>query len=295
MNEYTDVKVRVLFLLLSCFCITVLTVGCREDAADLLESPSRVVTLAPNLTEIVFAAGGGDRLVGVTTADDFPPEVNRIARVGAFPLNHEAVVGRNPDLVLATSHVHSEEDVEPLRQMGIPVRFLAFSTVDDIFSAIREVGGLIGSAQTADSVAGELADRWFTIGQSVPDESVRPTLLLVIGYDVLYSFGSESYTEAMIEAAGAASITADLQGQSSVLSDEFVLSSAPEIIVVTSDSAVSADQILAYHPSWDAVPAVASGRIYTIDPDLVLRPGPRVVDGTARLAEIVDRFEVRAD
>jgi iron complex transport system substrate-binding protein len=205
------------------------------------------------------------------------------------------VVGRNPDLVLATSQVNSGEEVEPLRQAGIPVEFLEFSSVADVIEAIREVGELLGTAQTADSAADFLDDRWNGLRQAAASVENPPSLLMIIGYDVVYAFGSESYTEEMIAAAGATSITADLSGQSSVLSDEFVLSSAPEIIVITSDSTVSRDQILSHHPSWDAVPAIAAGHIYTVDPDLVLRPGPRVVEGTERLASIVATFEGRTN
>jgi len=198
------------------------------------------------------------------------------------------VVAQSPDLILATNQINSPHDVEPLSELGIPVVFLTFDSVDDVISAVRKVGDLLAFETTAQAAADELAGRWARLQKSSSTATgSRPRLLLLIGYDILYAFGGESYTNEMIARAGAKSVTAGLPGQSAVLSDEFVLRSEPDIIVVAGDPNFDPDDMLEHHPTWDALPAVRAKRVYSIDPDLVFRPGPRVIDGTERLADIV--------
>jgi iron complex transport system substrate-binding protein len=251
-------------------------------------SPKRVVTLAPSLTEVVFAAGAGDRLIAVTTADDYPPAVEELDRIGAFPLNHEAVVARSPDLVLAADQVNSPLDLEPISDLDIPVFFFRFTTASEVISSIRTVGEIMGTRSAAGRAADSLEARWMSLDRTGSGTEEGPRLLLLVGYEVLYAFGGESYTVEMVRRAGARPVTRDLIGQSAVLSDEFVVARAPEIIVVASKSSVSPEHLLEHHPAWDVVPAIRSGHVYTIDPDLVLRPGPRIVDGTEALARLVD-------
>ncbi len=247
--------------------------------------PTRVVSLAPSLTE--FLAGAADLLVAITTADDYPPAVNEITQIGAFPLNNEAVVAQSPDLILATNQVNSPHDIEPISELGIPAVFFTFESVDDIILAVHKVGDLLAVESTAQAAADELAARWARLQSASTTPGSRPKLLLLIGYDILYAFGGESYTNEMITRAGAESVTSGLPGQSAVLSDEFVLGSEPDIIVVAGEPNFDPDDMLEYHPTWDVLPAVRDKRVYSIDPDLVFRPGPRVIDGTERMAEIV--------
>lgn len=292
-------KLKVLCLVLAASVVGGCAAGSAEKAesriyvddlgrtVDVPTRPKRVVSLAPSLTEIVFLVGAGDLLVAVTTSDDYPPAVEEITHIGAFPLNHEAVVAQSPDLILATNQVNSPHDIEPISELGIPAVFLTFESVDDIISAVRKVGDLLAVEATAQTAADELATRWARLQSSSTTPGFRPRLLLLIGYDVLYAFGGESYTNEMIAQAGAKSVTAGLPGQSAVLSDEFVLGSEPDIIVVAGEPHFDLDDMLERHPTWDALPAVRDKHVYSIDPDLVFRPGPRVIDGTERLAEIV--------
>lgn len=254
--------------------------------------PQRVVTLAPSLTEIVFAAGGGDRLAAITTADDHPPAVKQLPRIGAYPLNREAVVAQAPDLILATDQVNSLQDIKPISELGIPTVFLRFETIDGIISAVREVGKLLGLESRADSSAAALAARWADLQAGSSAKRERPTLLILIGADVLYSFGGDSYVNEMIAAAGAESVTTDLPAQSAVLTDEFVLARSPQMILGPagsgSDSDFSLETLLDHHPAWDALPAIRNGHVFTLDPDLIFRPGPRAIDGAERIAQFVD-------
>lgn len=258
--------------------------------------PSRVVSLAPGLTEIVFAAGGGDRLVAVTTADDYPPEVAAIPKIGAYPLNREAVVGQDPDLVLATDQVNSTHEVAPISELGIPTYFLQFESFGEIVAAIRTVGDLLNTETHADSTADALASRWARLEAASSEIQTKPRVLLLVGSDVLYAFGAESYTNEMIVVAGGDPVTGSLPGQSAVLNDEFVLANPPDIILgprgTSAGPGFDRETLLSNHPSWDALPAIRSGRVYTLDPDLIFRPGPRVVKAAEQTAEIIEAFLV---
>ncbi len=256
----------------------------RTVAADL--PARRVLTLAPNLTEILYAAGGGPALVGASQADDFPPAVGALPHYGTYPLDVEGVVALRPDLVLATNQVNNPDDARPLADAGIPTYFFSFDAVDDVPHAIRTVGALVGTEAQAEAVADSFETRIRRLAART-DGLDRPQTLLLIGNEALFAFGDGSYTQELIAVAGGESVTADFAGEAVTLSEEFVLEAAPEVIVGTFgadfDLAVWRDR----HPAWAPVPAVREGRVYSIDPNLVLRPGPRLADGAEALARLL--------
>ena len=277
--------------------------GCRPDS-DTPNRPStvtdalsrtvpldrpvnRVVTLAPNLTEIVFAAGAGDKLVGVTTADDYPPAVDSLARFSALPIDFEAIAALNPDLVLATDQINSARDADTFDELGMPLYFFSFTTVDDILSAIRTTGELLGSPEAAGAASDSLdaaLDALRTRTQSVAD---RPRVLFLIGDDTLYAFGQNSYVHTLIEIAGGQSITDSMATKAPTLSEEFVLTQKPDVIIGAFGSDYDPDRLLELHPTWDIVPAIQNDRVYSLNPDIVVRPGPRIVKGARRMARML--------
>lgn len=305
MKEYTSRNVQAII----CLVLVVaglLVSGCESREADqtasagetrtftddlgreveIPSSPTRVVSLAPSVTEIVFAAGAGDKLVAVTTADDYPPEVEGLSRVGAHPLNLEAVVAHKPDLVLATNQINSADDLDPLEQFGVAFVFFSFTSTDDVVRVIRTVGALLGTGDAAERAADSLLAGYQAIAEqtaSTPADE-RPAVLALVGADVLYSFGGESYVNEMISIAGGRSLTSGLVGHSAVLNEEFVLSAAPDVIIGPAGETFGAEALLKYHPSFEAVPAVAGGSILSLPPDLLFRPGPRSLTGVQQIA-----------
>jgi iron complex transport system substrate-binding protein len=283
--------------------VALLATGCAErDAASEPTAPmvtddldravavalpaGRVLTLAPSLTEILFAAGGGAGLVGASQADDFPAEVAALPRYGTYPLDIEAVVALRPDLVLATNQVNNPDDARPLAEAGVPTYFFSFDALDDVPRAMRRVGELVGTEAQAGAAADAFETRLQTLAART-DTLDRPRTLLLIGDETLFAFGGASYTQQMIALAGGESVTAHFDGEAVTLSDEFVLEAAPDVIVGTFGADTDAAHLLALHPAWGPVPAVAAGRVHSIDPDLVLRPGPRLADGVETLARLL--------
>jgi ABC-type Fe3+-hydroxamate transport system substrate-binding protein len=246
----------------------------------------RVISLAPNLTELVFAAGAGSTLVAVTPSDDHPPAVDTIDEISPLPVDFEAVVAKSPDLVLATDQINPPGDTETFEAVSVPVYFFSFSSLDDVFEAVRTMGTLLGTEAAARDSARTLERQVAALRartDSLP-EAERPRVLVLVGDDTLYSFGRGSYVHELVRLAGGRSITASIDTKAPTLSEEFVLTEKPDVIVGAWGRDYDPDRLLELHPTWDVVPAVANDRVYSLPPSLLLRPGPRLVEGARRMA-----------
>jgi len=290
--------ISVFFLLLATVCC-----GCTRDQAvdggntgftdaigrkfDFHDPPTRLVTIAPSVTEIVYAAGGIDRVVGVSSADDYPSEVNHIPRFSALPVNFEVIVSLRPDLILGTTQVNSPTDADTFNDLHLKVFYLKTRTLEDIVKSVRTVGILLHTTAVSDSMAFSLQHRIDSLRLSSDAIERRPRVLFLISDETLYSFGKDSYIHELITLAGGVSISGSMTTSNPVLSDEFVLSEAPEVIIGTFGENYDAEDLRYARPIWRSVPAVRQNRVYSIDADLVLRAGPRVVDGAYRIAEIL--------
>lgn len=265
-----------------------------------LERPvERVISLAPNLTELAFAAGAGSTLVAVTSSGDYPPAVDTIDHVSALPLDFEAVARKEPDLVLATDQINPPGDTETFDALDVPIYFFSFSSLDAVFDALRTTGRLLGTEASATARADAL-EAELTALRSRTDSlstSERPRVLVLIGDDTLYSFGAGSYVHELVEIAGGRSITDSIDTKAPTLSEEFVLTEKPDVIVGAWGADYDPDRLLELHPTWDVVPAVQNDRVYSLPSSLLLRPGPRLVEGARRLAARLhpNRFGALAD
>lgn len=253
-----------------------------------LDAPARrIVPLAPNLTEIAFAAGAGDRVVGVGTSDDYPAAVDTLPHISTLPVDFEEVATLRPDLILATDQINSPRDAETFDALGIPTAFFSFRSVPDIFAAVGDVGRLAGTPVRAQRAADSLRQAYAQLQERTRALPDRPRLLFLIGDETLYAFGRDSYVQDLIDAAGGESLTASIDRQAPVLSEEFVLEEQPDVIVGAWGEQYDTGRLADLHPGWQAVPALRNGRVHSVDPDLFLRPGPRVVEGAHRLAALL--------
>lgn len=263
-----------------------------EREIDLAPPAERVVSLAPNLTEVAFAAGAGDRLVGVTTADDYPPAVDTLEQVSAIPIDFEAVVALEPDLILATDQINAPRDAETFEGLDIPVYFFSFDTVDDVWRGIRTMGDLLGTPEKAHATADSLEHAMGALRSQTASVDERPRVLFLVGDDTLYAFGASSYVHTLIEAAGGRSITDDIETEAPTLSEEYVLAEAPDVIIGSFGADYDPDRLLELHPAWDEVPAIKNDRVYSLNPSIVNRPGPRLVEGAHQMAQFLHPDQV---
>jgi ABC-type Fe3+-hydroxamate transport system substrate-binding protein len=258
----------------------------------------RVISLAPNLTELAYAAGGGSILVAVTPSDDFPPAVDTLDRVSSLPVDFEAVAAKNPDLVLATDQINPPGDTETFEAIDVPIYFFSFSSLDDVFGALRTMGTLLDTEPTARDSA-EALERQIAALRNRTDsltQAERPRVLVLIGDDTLYSFGAGSYIHELVALAGGKSVTASLDTEAPTLSEEFVLTKKPDVIIGAWGPDYDPSRLLELHPTWDVVPAIHRDRVYSLPSSLLLRPGPRLVTGARRMASRLhpDRFASHA-
>ncbi len=250
-------------------------------------SPDRVLSLAPSLTEIIYAAGAGHKVVGVTTADDYPAVVLSLPRFSALPVNFEAVAALEPDLILASDQINSPQDAATLAAIGLPVYFVGVRTLDDMLKSIRTVGYLLGTSPAANRTADSLEASLAALADRTAAVQIRPSTLFLVGDATLYAFGKGSYMHSMIALAGGKSVTRDHNMASPVLTDEYVLTRKPEVIIGSFGMDHSSETLLEHHRTWDLVPAIVQGRVYSVPGDYFLRPGPRLVTGAWMLVALL--------
>ncbi|MDP9341074.1 MAG: helical backbone metal receptor [Actinomycetota bacterium] len=248
--------------------------------------PQRIVTFAPANTEILFALGLGDRVVGVSGRyDNYPPAARQIEEVGGstgVAPNIEKVVSLQPDLLLATSG--GEDWKQRLRQVGVTVFSIDATSFDDVLHDIQTVGKLTGAEQPAAALAANMAAEAAEIKARVAAAPAVSCFYEVYYQPPVYTVGPGSFVFSLLKLAGCDPVTANLNTQYPQMSVEAIVRADPDVYLVDSLSAPSVAAV-AKRPGYDALSAVRDQRVVFIDSDLVTRPGPRVVDGLRELAD----------
>ncbi|HUS56764.1 MAG TPA: cobalamin-binding protein [Thermoplasmata archaeon] len=252
-----------------------------------LESiPTRIVSAAPTPTEILFAVGAGDLVVGIDEYSDYPEGIGNLTRVGAYPLNLEVVIGLNPDLIISSDLVPADQ-LENLEAQGIPYMILAARTLEDVMGDIRLVGIVTGHIDEAEALAGSLEARIETITEKTLALDVeKPRVYLE--YFPYWTYGPGSFGDNLIALAGGINIAENASSEYPLLTSEFVIAQDPEIIIFTIGYMTSTNaEEISSRSGWDGITAVSGDQIYSIDDNLVSRYGPRIVDGLEQLAELI--------
>ncbi len=261
----------------------------QDDLGRTVEIPhsiERVVPLAPNITELLFASGAGSKVVGVSAYDDFLPEVDSLPQYSVIPMDFEAIVALDVDLVFASEQVNNPKDADTFAAVGIPVYFVAVNTLEDLTRAMRDLGELLGTSETAHKRATQLEDSLAQLAVLTANLSEKPDVLFLVETATLYAFGQGSYIHDIIDIAGGHSITKTQSIRFPILTDEFVLASDPDVIVGSFGPGFEKAKLLAHHPAWDILSAIVSDQVFGLDP-AILRPGPRLVAGSWELARVL--------
>ena len=248
----------------------------------------RIVSLAPNITEILFALELGDRVIGVTQHCNYPPEAAAKTNVGSYvDLNLEKILSLKPDLVIATADGNEKGPVERLVEFGVPVLITNPKKLVDVFETIRTIGRITKKEKKAEILIGSLQKRMDRIVLAC-SRLPQPRVFLQINEHPLITVGRDTFHNNLIKLAGGINIS----GQDSIkypkYSLEQVLRSRPDVILITSmERGVAAEKKKERWIHWDQIPAVTQGRIYLLDSDLLDRPSPRLVDGLEALARAI--------
>ncbi len=251
-------------------------------------SPKRIVSLAPSLTEIVYAVRAQDLLVGVTTLCDYPREALEKPKIGGIVNpSLEKILTLRPDLVLATTEGNRDETVQQLAALGIPTYVVSPKSFSGVQESITRIGELAGREEAARRVVTSLRERRDRVTEAARGRS-RPNVLYLVWAEPVIVPGRDTLITDLIRIAGGTSISADEPVQWPRLSLEQVVTKAPEVIIAATTMAAHVEEALhRWREQKLVLPAFRTGRVHTIDGDLLHRPGPRIVDGLEALARAI--------
>jgi len=255
------------------------------------ENPQRLISLAPSITEIVYALGLGDRLVGDTDYCDYPPEAKRKPHVGAM-LNPslEKIVALKPDLVLGTVEANRRATVDQLERLGLPLYGLTARNLDETLHSIEDVSSVLGRAEVSQKLVASLRARIDAVEKRVSGQK-RPKVLFVVWDRPLITAGPQTFIADVIARAGGASISQDLRGDWPRLGLEEVLRREPDVILLPrTESFSSSLEDFRKLPGWRDLRAVREGRLYFVS-ETIMRPCPRLVDALEEVAAILHPVE----
>jgi iron complex transport system substrate-binding protein len=248
----------------------------------------RIIAFAPNITEILFTLGLGDRIIGVTQHCNFPPEALSKPRVGSYvDLNIEKILSLKPDLVIATADGNERGSVERLLGFGIPVLVTNPKNLNQVYETIRVIGWVTKKEDKAEILVRSLkqrADRIIKACSGLP----HPRVFLQINENPLITVGKETFHNNLIQLAGGINISGEEAIKYPTYSLEQVLRLNPEVILITSmERGAVAELKKKRWEQWRQLSAVSHHRIYILDSDLLDRPSPRLVDGLEALARAI--------
>ncbi|HWP67602.1 MAG TPA: helical backbone metal receptor [Candidatus Limnocylindria bacterium] len=247
--------------------------------------PERIVALAPSTTEIVFALGAGERLVGTCGQCDYPEAARRVPRIGSYLVpSVEAVLAVRPDLVIAVPTPANREAVRALERIGTPVLVVRDRVLADLWDAIASIGAATGETAAARALERRLRARLAAVAACTAGLP-RPRVLMVVGHRPLIVVGGDTLQDELIAIAGGENVGADIGAAFPQTSLEIVAARAPDVIV---DAAMGSEaKGTAVFSAYTQIPAVRTGRVVPMDADELLRTGPRVAEAARRLAAVI--------
>lgn len=263
----------------------------RSSAAPPPASPApatRVVSLAPNLTEIVFAVGAGDRLVGVSDFSDYPPAAKTIPSVGGVEMSSERIVSMRPDLVLANGDAgRLSGAASSVEAAGVPVLAVPTTSLDQVLAAIRRIGGRVGRPEQASRLADELAKRREAIRRAAATRR-KPRAVLLVWPEAPQAAGGGTFLNDVLTEAGAVNLLEDRPGWP-VVSEEWLATAPIEVIVIPDSPRNRAVYDRAFASGSLSRGSAARARVLRLDESVLTRPGPRVFDALEILARDLPR------
>ena len=289
-------------ILLACALLLTATLACRpvqrstpdgpiariltDDAGRTVSVPfkvDRVISLAPNLTEIVFAVGGGAQLVGRTSYCDFPAEAKSVAEVGdTLHPSLEQIISLKPQVVLISTASQLEVFTQQLQNQNIAVFVTDPHDLEGVFRSIAQVGEILGKKEQATTLVQSLRNRTDAVEQAVKQEQPL-RVFCQVSAEPLVTAGHNSFVTDLMRRAGAISVTADVPGAWPRYSSESALAAKPEAIILPTGGSMGAANSTVTETLRKS-PAVLQGRVYKINDDHLVRPGPRAIEGLEEMA-----------
>ncbi len=272
------------------FPITLIDALGSEVTID--KEPERIISAAPNNTEIIFALGLEKRLIGRTDFCNYPAEVENIESIGVMsPLNLEKIVAMNPDLVLAYGGFGTK-DIPRLRELGVKVLVIEPESIEEMLLSIGFIAKACGISDKGEGLISLLEERINSIKDTIATNPFvkRPKIFTGSGFETIWSPGAGTIFDELITLAGGENITGEQEGWVPI-SPELVIEKQPDIIIIPT-GVMNPEEIskmkndIIKRPGWSQLPAVKNNHIFTVNEDLLYREGPRLVEGLELLYEI---------
>lgn len=270
--------------------ITVTDAAGRQ--VSLARLPARIISLAPNATEIVFALGEGDKLVGVDQFSDYPDAAKKLPRMSnGFDPNNEQIIAAKPDLVLAAG-ITSPDAIKKLEDLKLNVLVVGAekTSFENVMRDIKVMGQLLGAPDQAAAVVKAMQDKIASVQARVAQAKTQPRVFWELDAtdpSKPYTAGPGSFVDELIAMAGGENIGKDLKSPYAQVSAEEVVSANPEVIIMSDAAYGVAPESVGKRPGWDVMDAVKNHRVFPIDDNLVSRPGPRLADGLEAAAKLI--------
>lgn len=250
----------------------------------------RVVSMAPSVTELLFAAGGGNQVVGAVNYSDYPEAAKRIPRIGSNrEVDMEFLISLKPDLIVAWRHNSSERQIEMVRRLGIPVFQSDPQTLDGIPDSVLRLGRLLGTDAAAKTTATQLREQLVSLRTKYAGRAPVRTFYQVWDKPLYTLSGKHILTDAM-KLCGGENIFDKLTVTAPIVSIESVLQANPEAIIATAEKNYGGVEL--WKP-YGTLAAVRSNNLFTLDGHLLNRAGPRMIQGTAAMCEVLEQARQR--
>jgi len=279
-------------LLLLCTCLpahaALSVVDDSGQTVTLAQPARRIVSLAPHVTELLYAAGGGDRIVGTVSYSDYPPEARDLPRVGDNKaLDLERIAALKPDLIVVWRHGNAQKQTDRLRALGMPLFFSEPRRLDSVPENLEKLGTLMGTSTVANRAAADFRQQIDTLRKTYAARA-PVTVFYQVWQQPLMTLNGQHLISDMLALCGGRNLFANETPLVPTVSTEAVLAGNPEVMLTAAMGATRSDRPLADFTMWEKwkqVTAVARNNLFTIDGDLVNRAGPRVVRGAEEICK----------
>ncbi|MBX9851070.1 MAG: helical backbone metal receptor [Cytophagaceae bacterium] len=252
----------------------------------LSRQPQRFMAISPSLTEMLYLLSDDSEIVGRTQNCNFPPQVLNKPVISNYPVDYEGLLSLRPDIVFAKDGIISMEQASKIEEMCIPVFFQHYDNSDDIFDGIEELGQVLGRETSAKVIADSLRKRKKELeisNKNLP----RPKVLMIISADKIFVHGKNSFASDILYLAGGTNVIDSILNNSfPQLSLEYILYLNPDVIIGGEPADLNGTFFNLY-PELKKINAYKNKRVYTIDEDILSRPGPRVIDGALQIKKLL--------
>ncbi|WP_163183862.1 ABC transporter substrate-binding protein [Neobacillus sedimentimangrovi] len=266
-----------------------------KDASDQVvkieKKPEKIVSLIPSNTEIAFALGLGDEVVGVSDFDNYPEEVNKKEKIGGMEFNQEKVISLKPDLVLAhaSTALNSQAALQQLKDVGIPVLVVNDAqNFEQVYDSIKMIGKATGQSENAEKLIAAMKKRLAELKTKAAEIKEKKKVLIEVSPEPeIYTTGKNTFMNEMLSWINAENIAADQEGWIK-MDQEAMIQKNPDVIITTYGYYVEnpAEKVLS-RKGWENVKAIKNKQVIDINSDRVTRSGPRIVEGVEDLAKAI--------